>query len=160
MGSEGTFSACMATFDCWLIFIPTSLLTDLLGLGVAGHIWHGGLHRNQLLGNALGAWIEARARTACEDDALYLLGSEAPLRPAGDRGSLHRSCRRLFRLATSSCQLRAVSPLRMDSTRMTHTPGVPLYCHRAVRPCRQLVRAYYEHRHLPPWTAWPEFLGT
>jgi hypothetical protein len=41
-GSEGTFSACMGPFDCWLIFIPTSLLTDLSGVGVAAHIGTGG----------------------------------------------------------------------------------------------------------------------
>ena len=41
-GSEGTFSVCMGTFDCWLIFIPTSLLTDLSGVGVATHIGTGG----------------------------------------------------------------------------------------------------------------------
>ncbi|MDP1648437.1 MAG: AAA family ATPase, partial [Rubrivivax sp.] len=33
---------CIGTFDCWLIVIPTSLLTDLSGVGGAGHIGTGG----------------------------------------------------------------------------------------------------------------------
>lgn len=32
----------MGTLDCWLLFIPTSLLTDLSGVGVAAHIGTGG----------------------------------------------------------------------------------------------------------------------
>ena len=41
-GSEELFPACIRTFDCGLIVIPTSLLTDFSGVGVAGHIGTGG----------------------------------------------------------------------------------------------------------------------
>ena len=40
-GSEETFTACIATFACWLIVIPTSLLTDLWGRCRRSY-WHGG----------------------------------------------------------------------------------------------------------------------
>src|SRR5207253_1249888 len=36
--SDELFTACIAALGCWLIVIPTSLLTDLTGVGVAGHI--------------------------------------------------------------------------------------------------------------------------
>src|SRR5580765_1937076 len=40
--SDELFTACIAALGCWLIVIPTSLLTDLRGVGVAGHIGTGG----------------------------------------------------------------------------------------------------------------------
>ena len=37
----------MAALGCWLIVIPTSLLTNYTGVGVAGHIGTGGVREIQ-----------------------------------------------------------------------------------------------------------------
>ena len=41
-GSAEHVTACISALGCWLIVIPTSLLTDLSGVGAAGHIGTGG----------------------------------------------------------------------------------------------------------------------
>ena len=41
-GSDKLLTACIGTLGCWLLVIPTSLLTELSEGGAAGHIGTGG----------------------------------------------------------------------------------------------------------------------
>src|SRR4249920_486708 len=70
-GSDELFTACIGTLGCWLIVIPTSLLTDFSGVGAAGHVGTGGrLRMLARCGSALCCTAgEDRARRRCAPDA-------------------------------------------------------------------------------------------